>query len=343
MTACPTRRAITLTETLFAVVALLFAMAVVVPERGSMDRRKQRQECAYKLGLLAKAASHYSMANDGWILGSPNSTGAYLLNRSVAYGPAVQIWDFMGPLAEFYNFGFTLPPESGDQAAVAERFNQIRNAPEFHCPANGFIARQFPTAGSPDAGSGPMISYNTTRNQLFRQTDDRSALPGLDTYYNEYQDEWLPSGYVPRIDRLGDLSRKIWIADGARWSSPLAPPDFDLFVRARYGGAFSDVSSYSQFSYSWNRSGAPGNSTMGGVDARIYAFRHANAAPPEGAPGDAFKLNLAFYDTHVETQGDLTSSNPHQWLPTGTLVVTRVRMWRDTILHFGLPTTFTIN
>ncbi|GMU34702.1 MAG: hypothetical protein AMXMBFR20_25740 [Planctomycetia bacterium] len=332
MTASASRRGITRIETLLLIVSLSFAAAAVVPERGSMDRRKQRQECAYRLGLLAKASSHYSMANDGWILGSPNSSGAYLLNRTVAYGPAVQVWDFMGPLAEFYGLGFTLPPESGSQAAIAERFNQIRNSEVFHCPANGFMASGYPSPGGVDAGTGPMISYNTARNQLFLPGNVDVGVQSIGTSANVI----LPAGYLPKIDRLGDLSRKVWSADGARYSTIEIQPDYDLAVRASFGGTFSDAGSYSKSSRSWDRRRAPGNGSLSRTDARHYGFRHSDTDPPVGAPAEAFKHNLAFYDTHVETQGDLTSTNPHQWLPVGSTLHS-TDIWRDTILHFGLP------
>jgi hypothetical protein len=38
----------------------------------------------------------------------------------------------------------------------------------------------------------------------------------------------------------------------------------------------------------------------------------------------------------VETQGDLESTNPQQWLPMGTVLNTTF-CWPDTISHFSLP------
>ena len=55
-------------------------------------------------------------------------------------------------------------------------------------------------------------------------------------------------------------------------------------------------------SNSWDRGRAEGN--LGeGLESRSYAFRHSNADPPDGAAGGAFKINLAFYDGHVENVG----------------------------------------
>lgn len=70
------------------------------------------------------------------------------------------------------------------------------------------------------------------------------------------------------------------------------------------------------------------------VNARQYAFRHSAGPPPFGAPGNAYKANFAFYDGHVETQGDLQASNPHQWLPKRTVLQT-IALWPDAQPIYG--------
>ncbi|HKQ47731.1 MAG TPA: hypothetical protein VJZ71_06665 [Phycisphaerae bacterium] len=340
MTSSPvSRRGTTVVELLFLLSTLSLLVAVGVPEVLSADRARQRHQCTYRLKVLAQAATYYSQTNDSWILGSPNTSGAYLTPDTLyAYGHAVQVWDFMGPLAEFFGLGFTLPPDQpANNAALIERFNQIRNSLVFQCPANGFVANHF---YGPNAGTGPMISYNTARYQLYMEGhspyDD-----GVTTYPNNAE-ERLPDSFVPRVDRMGDLSQKVWIADGARYSDVYTPPDYDLSVRPRWGGSFADISSYSTMTRSWDRSRAPGNGYLGSREPRRYAFRHADNDPPVGAPGDAFKLNLAFHDGHVETQGDLTSSNPHQWLPTGSRLGPST-IFPDTRQFFGIFDTIDIN
>ena len=69
----------------------------------------------------------------------------------------------------------------------------------------------------------------------------------------------------------------------------------------------------------------------------MYAFRHSTSEPPVGAAGNAFRLNLGFYDGHVECMGDLDASNPHLWLPQGTILApTGGNVWPDTARHFGI-------
>jgi len=140
---------------------------------------------------------------------------------------------------------------------------------------------------------------------------------------------------------MGNPANKVFCADGARFSGPFIEPDYDLRVTAPFGGAFSDDAPYSTFTHSWDRSRAPLNGGVGGNDPRIYAYRHSIGQPPPGAEANAFKMNVVFFDGHFETQGDLSTSNPQQWLPQGTVLRT-TRIWTDTRITYQLPSTITI-
>ena len=62
-----------------------------------------------------------------------------------------------------------------------------------------------------------------------------------------------------------------------------------------------------------------------------------------GAPANTFLLNLAFYDGHVETKGDLDASHPNLWLPAGTIIDgTAGAVWPDAVAHFNLPSQYTV-
>jgi prepilin-type processing-associated H-X9-DG protein len=341
MSAIPSiKRGMTIVEVLLLVATASLLVAVGVPALTTDDRIKERQLCADRLGTMAKAASLYASLNDDWILGSPNSSGAYLLgnNINIAYGPAVQVWDFMGPLAEFFSPGSRLPPQSGSVMAVAKRFNYIRNSDFFKCPSNSFTAVHF---NGPNPGTGPMISYNSARNQLFKHENSSNG-NGI-SIYNNNNSEWsLPVGYQPRVNQVGNPSGKVWIADGGRFTDSTQTPDYDLSVRGGWGGAFADAGPYTMSTNSWDRSAAPGNFAFYVHDGRQFAFRHSDAQPPAGAPADAFKMNLAFHDGHVETQGDLTSANPQQWLPTGSRFNT-AEAWPDARAYYAWPQSLLIH
>lgn len=314
------RRGVTRIELLLMITALCVLVAMGVPARNGNLRAVWRNACANNLRVIGRTAIDYAMENDDWIIGSPAGSGAYLLGQPQAFGPAVQTWDFMGPMLHRWEPDVPLPEPGGDLNRVIKRFKAIRSHERLLDPANGFQATHF---AGPDAGTGPMISYNTTRNQLWPESDLPSILPFT-----------LPPGWRPSVSRMGNPANKVFCADGARFSTPTIPPDYDLQVAPGFGGAFADDAPYSIFTRSWERSWANGNRT--GIDARIYAYRHSIGQPPPGAGPGAFRINLVFHDGHVETQGDLKSSDPQQWLPSGSRLRT-YSVYRDTRIAFQLP------
>ena len=235
---------------------------------------------------------------------------------------------FSGPIAKI--MGIPLPEDRGDPSTIA-RFRLLRSMEQFHCAANRFLASRF---DGPDAGVGPMVSYNTSRYMLFKY--DKRESNGLDSYRND-QEEKLPRGWAPKLKRMGNLSKKVFCADGARFSTTTIPPDYDLRAQADWGGAFSDTAPYSSWSRAWDRSGRTGST----FDARVYAFRHSPGATPPKAPGNAFKLNLLFMDGHAERMGDLEAANPWMWLPAGSKLISS-SMYQDVRQHFGVRGTINI-
>ncbi len=330
------RHAFTLIELLVVISIISLIISLLLPSLASARRAAQRVACLAAMRGVSQAQSAYTSDNDGWIPGSPQTTGLYLKGAAAAYGAAVQRWDFMGPLAEMMGLG--IPTADGNPQSVARRFNELRSHPAFLCRSNKFLSTYYPSPGAPNAGTGRMVSFNTVRAQLtmFSAAGGDSRAQGLVTASTNSDN--LPATYGPTVNRLGVPANKIYCADGSRYSSSTGgeevQPDYDLAPEAGFGGAFGDSGAWAKFSKSWDRSRAPGNGYVGRYDARIWGFRHANSDPPVGAAANAFKINLIFHDGHGETQGDLEATNPHQWLPQGT-VVGPSDIWRDTILHFN--------
>ena len=322
------KTAFTLIELLVVISIIALLISILLPALGSARRSGQKVACMANLREIAKGGAEYSTDNNDWIIGAPAGSGAYLLSgSSTAHGPAVQTWDFMGPMAAMWNMGFT-KPQKGDVDGVIKRFNELRSSKAFLCQSNKFLSTHF---SGPDASAGWMVSYNTVRTQLFLA---EGGVVGV-TMASPSHEEKLPVNWKPNVGRIGSPSNKVFCADGSRFATTTIAPDYDLSPVASWGGAFSDPGAYSTFSRSWDRRWAPGNGSQTGVDARFFAYRHSSAEPPQGAKADAFKTNLAFHDGHVETQGDLKSSNPFQWLPQGTTLST-TGTWPDTIVQFGL-------
>jgi prepilin-type processing-associated H-X9-DG protein len=137
-----------------------------------------------------------------------------------------------------------------------------------------------------------------------------------------------PPSYAVKVSQVGDASRKVFIADGARFSNATTFPDADISAWGGNGGAFCDQGAPFKFTQSWNRANAPGNGGATAIDPRVYAFRHGSVV--RNSRPDVFKMNCGFFDGHVELLGDLEASNPSLWWPKGTeLQIDGAQIWAD--------------
>lgn len=329
------KRGFTLIELLVVISIIALLISILLPALSGARRTGQRVKGLANLRELSTGNVQYGIDNDDWIIGSPAGSGAYLAGKSQAFGPAVQNWDFMGPMAEMLGYPLT-PVGEGDIDGLVKRIEQIRGLGVFTCPSNKFVATRFGSTGPP-VPAGIMISYNTCRYQLYVGQNFASTAPS-NAVVPASHNEKIPANWRPSVNRIGNPSNKIYVGDGARFSTVSVAPDFDLTADAGFGGAFSDAGAHSVLSRSWDRTWAA-SGPAGDIDARAYAYRHSTADPGQGAPGNAYKGNFAFHDGHAETLGDLESSNPNYWLPQGTAYFPgggSAGTWDDTRTTFGI-------
>ncbi|MFO0972408.1 MAG: prepilin-type N-terminal cleavage/methylation domain-containing protein [Phycisphaerae bacterium] len=341
------RPGFTLIELLVVVSIITLLISILLPQMSAARRVAQRVYCASNIRAVFQGVSTYANANDDAIIGSPNTSGVYLrpaemLKRgwtaTVFGGPATGRWDFMGPLALDAGMREVLTED------VAARFDIIRRMKIFQCASNQFLASFFSGGGGVNAGTGPMVAMNMSRNFLFlgRPTPDAPDA-GMDFYPTAGStgstfSEILPASYSPRLSLVGDAANKVAVADGSRFSTVTQEPDYDVSATSNYGGAFADVAPYSKLSRSWDRSAAPGNEPVppGTTDARQYAYRHSRSpSPSPGSPADVFVGNFGFFDGHVDSLGDLQSSNPFMWLPAQSKLQNAANRQNDVNAIYG--------
>lgn len=326
-------RGFTLIELLIVVAVIASLLAILMPSLRAAREQARKAACGVRLGRLATAAHEYAGTYDGWIVGSPLSSGAWMFtdagpgdnSNTDALGDTIELWDFVGPMLRLWGRPLRDP-------TILERWDRYRRLAEFRCPANGYRAGFHfePGEGGYDAGVGPMFSYNMSRNFLMAGVNHKhrfahrmwligTGLPNLPPLSRrDWHSERIPSGYLPRLDHIGDPAGKVCFADGSRYTTHEVGPDYHLLPYAKWGGAFADVGPYARYSRSWDRfvGFVDPDRRSRYIDARLYGYRHGVRVRNHRL--GEYAMNLAFFDGHVETRTDINSADPRIWMPRGT-------------------------
>ena len=328
-------------------------------------------QCMANLRSIGQALQNYCTQNNGWLPGSPVTTSAYLVGGWNAYGPTpstkyknladnnplktelvpniLGYYDWESPLATVMGYNID---QYGTGPDVFTRLLQINTYGVFICPANQITYASYPSSEiywppSPHitnvkfpVPSGPMYMPSYVAAMEFLQSGNIAQANGS---YIASVDCTIPSGYVPRIDKVGASARKIFVADGARWSYGSVQPDVSVGTDGDSSAAWADPGPWDAYGRSWDRENVPGGiNTSSAVsysgtqyDPRTWACRH-------GAEGfqnsNQYLFNALFFDGHVETLGDLEGANPDFWAPKGSEFVAGANgkgsVWPDVLNFF---------
>lgn len=309
------RSGFTLVELLVVLAIITVLISVLLPAILKARQSAYTVKCAANIRSILQSLALYTSQYKGFIPGSPNTTGLPLFSPPYSEDdcPEIsQIFDYQAPLARQMGLPFNTEKSS---AARTDRYVTLVGSPVFRCPSNDFTAVPTPSTGL-EFGSSPWNSYSTAVVFLYKNTASGTVLVGQTHAQSEYEP---PSGYFPRITKVGNPAAKIFIADGARFIQGAAPTA-DVGYLASYGGAYSDVGPWMQMATlykAWDRSLSPGNGGVG-IDGRRYTFRHGSSVT--GGKADSYRINVGFFDGHVATMGDLEASDPSMWVPRGTRI-----------------------
>jgi prepilin-type N-terminal cleavage/methylation domain-containing protein/prepilin-type processing-associated H-X9-DG protein len=327
-------RAFTLVELLVVIGIIALLISILLPSLQKARNAAQTVACLANLRSMGQAMYMYVGANKGWIPGSPNTSGKSLYTLGTdnlietsswttlpAESP-IAIFDYIAPLAKTMG----LKMSTASDPVANNRFVEYRTMKQFACPTNiSFLQIPFPSNNTP---SGPMLSYATAGAFLmfpggYFGSGSGSPFPkngavqnnGGSTYWT------LPSGYGPKITKVGPAAEKIYMADGGKYSNSY---DADNITTSFKGtadpiqfNAFSDYGAFFGNTKSWDRAAAYG-AAYAIREGRLFGFRHGSQKSREKA--GAYRMNAVFYDGHAETLDDMTASNPALWLPRGTVM-----------------------
>jgi len=263
----------------------------------------------------------YASQYKGAILGNAWTSSAFLDANPQSYSvfncpSVICVWDWMSPTAKMMGIRFDEGP------SVASRTNRalyLTSYPAFKCPENDVIATPF---GGDISVNTQLVSYVTTAYFQCKSNKGQSAPSSeanADFAFVKYKGYSVTEGnYTPYIQKVGVTALKIYMTDGASWSTGSAPTsDF-------YWDASDSVTPFSYFTDPGPWDGFT-RSFLPGVP-RVYAFRHGELRPaPFTGAGSTisalkgYRFNAAFFDGHVETLDAYQAiASPVYWVPKGT-------------------------
>jgi len=337
------RLGFTLVELLVVIGIIALLISILLPALNRARKQANQIKCGANQRTILQAMNIYATENREAIPGSPWTTARFLLNPTTGglntsartdgnlvnnnnTGPVFGAHDWASPLAKVMG----IKQQTNSSFAIRKaNFEQLTSIDPFVCPDNTYETIPF---GVVNYGVQRTYSYAVPLTFLMRRAPSNSVIIGFGYAPSFYSP---PSDYGVKISQVGKSSRKIYIADGARFSTTDAAPTYNAEFSATFGGSFADVGGWSRFSRAWDRGRAPGNTPQqaGTRDARNFAYRHGTIR--QFAAADAFKFNVGFFDGHVELLGDLEASNPLHWMPkNSTIPVDTTELHQDTLRRF---------
>jgi prepilin-type N-terminal cleavage/methylation domain-containing protein/prepilin-type processing-associated H-X9-DG protein len=349
------KHAFTLVELLVVIGIIALLISILLPALSKARKAANTIKCSSNLRSITQAMMIYASQNKGFILGSANTTGAFLFKAPYGTGtapgstscPGINgITDWQTPVLD--TLGVHIPYSAGvdtSQSTPQARFDRAKFElayPLFACPEFQEVGTIFnPATAFPGVtgttGIFPIPAYSTS--VMFLLINDPPT-GTLNTHFTRQEGTTFdnpPVGYIPNLGKIGNSSRKIFISDGSPYfavtgdAATAGGPDINFATNASINGAYAEYGDYDRFTAGKIRTRAPGNGRTTGPDQRLLWATHGNGTT--GGAADSFRFNAAFFDGHVETLGDLEGGNPNFWAPKGTTIANG-ECWPDVTARF---------
>jgi prepilin-type N-terminal cleavage/methylation domain-containing protein/prepilin-type processing-associated H-X9-DG protein len=301
----------TLIELLVVIAIVALLLGILLP---GLRRAKQAAEsvvCRAHMKAIGGGLNLYASAWDQWIPG-PSTSGAKVFYTGPQTGSTspFQNVDWMSPM-----MGDELGLESEPLGRLLDLLNE-----QLRCPSNRVKNDYVYPSAIP--GVNPQdVSYSSYSAVLgfhmySSQTGNEYQISGCRVVTDQeiFNAVRIGRGYQPKLTKVGTPSMKVFAVEGARYFDEQRGVSFNNLAYQNDGGNFmlqGPVYRRSGDPYILRRTSLTDVSTWSLSEAAIrLAYRHNK------------KINLVFFDGHVETQDLLGSLRMRYYFPRGTQITT---------------------
>ncbi|TVQ63340.1 MAG: type II secretion system protein [Phycisphaerales bacterium] len=324
--------AFTLIELLVVIAVIALVLGLLVPSLGAVRAASRDAQCAAMQRRIHVSTSLWMSANDDWIPGV-NTTGArydhtlgsmQLLGDTTPTTPTT-VFDWISPV---------MGAEMNFSPNRAERTAQIFE--ELACAT----ARRWNDElwdWSPDRADFEDVLVQRGYLQISYLSPGAFHLVGRDQFpQHRRRYGWTgpavpPGSYLPRLERIGSPSHKVFLADGTRYLAAPDLLDFDINVRPEFYGSFTSSSPI--YNASREYGAAHVNAEFPGeVRSNVSVHPH-NARLSYRHRG---RMYVAYFDGRVEALSEEDSkADASRWFPTGSRF-TGVRATKESLARHAI-------
>lgn len=318
-------RGFTLVELLVVIGIIALLISILLPALNKAREQANMAKCAANMRSAVQALHLYTTEYRGWLPG-PMTSGALWKSGGATIGQndtsadttPIQNMDWVSP-----TFGLSFKWPENDFQRLRTMLNVDLKCPTNTVPFNSLYG----AAGLPyQSGDLTYSSYSAViQFHVYPQNDGKKGFPPIirDMYAPQNQGLTPPSGYAPQLPKVGASAAKVYLVEGARYvpianegtfnASGGGDVSFNVIRYQIQGGNFMIGGPYQAWGdtpyqlYEGN-SLAYTSKKLSPV-AKNLAWRHSG------------RMNLAFFDGHVEARVPADSIQVDLYVPKGTIIL----------------------
>lgn len=322
----PAPRGFTLVELLVVIGIIALLISILLPALNKARAQANVTKCAANMRSAVQALHIYTTEFKGWLPG-PHTSGAGWKSGVDSIGPTessaddapLQNMDWVSP-----TFGKSFKWPENDY----QRLRTIYNL-QLNCPANTmtFDSLALNDENLPYTSNDlAYSSYSATIHFHAMQTREGGSYREAPIVFDMFTNALLeaPPGYAPQLTKLGPNASKVYLVEGSRYAGMI-----DRYTpNVRHTGLSFNAARYQRqggnFMIGGPFMGWDDTPFQLGLSTAAYTSKRLPPIAANLAWRHTGKMNLAFFDGHVELRAPSESIQIALYVPKGTKLKTGV-------------------